>query len=134
MSCKYKDIKPVNVEMTFYEEYNSFFKDLGPIGTAGYKFFDAFKFDHEEKTISFHEDYEHTFEDDTLFKEFQQFVKQEKKTIRNLQKDINAKELQRKCIFFFMKLQENSIFEVSERKYILIYTDMCLDRLIEWSK
>ena len=29
-----------------------------------------------------------------------------------------------------MKLQENSIFEVSERKYILIYTDMCLDRLL----
>jgi hypothetical protein len=134
MSYKYKDIKTVNLEMSFYEEYASFFKDLGPIGTAGYKFFDSFKFDNEEKTISFHEDYEHKFEDGTLFKEFQQFVKQEKKTIRNLQKDINAKELQRKCIFFFIKLQENSIFEVNERKYILIYTDMCLDRLIEWSK
>ena len=116
--------------MSFYEEYSSFFKDLGPVGTAGYKFFDSFKFNYEEKTISFHEDYEHTFENEALFKEFQQFVKQEKKTIRNLQKDINAKELQRKCMFFFMKLQENCIFEVSERKYILIYTDMCLDRLI----
>ena len=117
--------------MTFYEEYNSFFKDLGSVGTAGYKFFDSFKFDNQEKTISFHEDYEHTFEDESLFKEFQNYIKQEKKTIRTLQKDINVKELQRKCIFFFMKLQENGIFEVNERKYILIYTDMCLDRLIE---
>jgi len=113
----------------FQTEYNSFFKELGPVGTAGYKFFDAFKFNYEEKTISFHKDYEHTFDDEALFKEFQQFAKQEKKNIRTLQKDLNAKEVQRKCTFFFMKLQENSIFEVSERKYILIYTDMCLDRL-----
>ena len=33
--------------MTFYEEYNSFFKDLGPVGTAGYKFFDSFKMQKE---------------------------------------------------------------------------------------
>ena len=75
--------------MTFYEEYNSFFKDLGPVGTAGYKFFDAFKFDYEEKTISFHTDYEHTFDDMNLFKEFQNYVKQEKKHIRAVQKDID---------------------------------------------
>ena len=116
--------------MTFYEEYNSFFKDLGPVGTAGYKFFDAFKFDYNEKTITFHTDYEHTFEDDSLFKEFQNYVKQEKKHIRQVQKDIDKKELQRKAMFFFMKLQENGIFEVNERKYILIYTDFCLDRLL----
>lgn len=29
-----------------------------------------------------------------------------------------------------MKIQEHGVFEVSERKYILIYTDMCLDRLM----
>ena len=116
--------------MSFYEEFNSFFKDLGPLGTAGYKFFDAFKFDHEEKSISFHNDYEHVIDDETLFKEFRDYVKQEKKLIRSLQKDIDKKELQRKMIFFFMKLQENGIFEVSERKYILIYTDMCLDRVL----
>ena len=116
--------------MSFYEEFNSFFKDLGPLGTAGYKFFDAFKFDHEEKSISFHKDYEHVIDDETLFKEFRDYVKQEKKLIRSLQKDIDKKELQRKMIFFFMKLQENGIFEVSERKYILIYTDMCLDRVL----
>ena len=116
--------------MSFYEEFNSFFKDLGPLGTAGYKFFDAFKFDHEEKSISFHNDYEHVIDDETLFKEFRDYVKQEKKLIRSLQKDIDKKELQRKMIFFFMKLQENGIFEVSERKYILIYTDMCLDRIL----
>lgn len=116
--------------MSFYDEYNSFFKDLGPLGTAGYKFFDAFKFDHEEKSISFHNDYEHVIDDETLFKEFRDYVKQEKKLIRSLQKDIDKKELQRKMIFFFMKLQENGIFEVSERKYILIYTDMCLDRIL----
>ena len=116
--------------MSFYEEFNSFFKDLGPLGTAGYKFFDAFKFDHEEKSISFHKDYEHVIDDETLFKEFRDYVKQEKKLIRSLQKDIDKKELQRKMMFFFMKLQENGIFEVSERKYILIYTDMCLDRVL----
>ena len=116
--------------MSFYDEYNSFFKELGPVGTASYKFFDAFKFDYEEKTISFHEDYEHTFNDETLFKELQQFVKQEKKTIRNLQKELNAKETKQKMMFFFMKLQENGIFEVPERKYILIYADFCLDRIL----
>ena len=116
--------------MTFYEEYNSFFKDLGPVGTAAYKFFDAFKFDYDEKTISFHEDYEHTFSDENLFKEFQQYVKQEKKLIRTLQKELNAKEVKQKIMFFFIKLQEHSIFEVSERKYILIYADFCLDRIL----
>lgn len=116
--------------MSFNDEFNSFFKDLGPVGTVGYKFFDAFKFNYDEKTISFHKDYEDTIEDESLFKEFQNYVKQEKKLIRNLQKDINQKELQRKCMFFFMKLQENGIFEVSERKYILIYADFCLDRIM----
>lgn len=114
----------------FQNEYNSFFKDLGPVGTAGYKFFDAFKFDSEERTISFHEDYEYIISDIALFKEFQNFVKQEKKTIRILQKELDAKKMKQKCMFFFMKLQENGIFEVSERKYILIYTDFCLDRII----
>jgi hypothetical protein len=116
--------------MAFYEEYNSFFKELGPVGTTGYKFFDAFKFDFEEKTMSVHEDYEHTFTDTSLFKEFQTYAKQEKKLIRSLQKDVDIKELKRKIMFFFMKLQENGIFEVSERKYILIYSDFCLDRIM----
>jgi hypothetical protein len=116
--------------MAFYEEYNSFFKELGPVGTAGYKFFDAFKFDFEEKTISFHEDYVHTFTDTDLYKEFQNYAKQEKKLIRTLQKNVDAKEMKRKVMFFFMKLQENAIFEVSERKYILIYSDFCLDRIM----
>jgi hypothetical protein len=131
---KHKDIKLVNIEMSFigsfYEEYSSFFKDLGPVGTAGYKFFDSFKVDWEEKTISFHNDYEHTFTDESLLKEFRDFIKQEKKTIRTLQKDVNSRELKQKCMFFFMKLQENGIFEVSERKYILIYSDFCLDRIL----
>lgn len=116
--------------MVFYEEYNSFFKDLGEVGTVGYKFFDSFKFDHEEKTISFHEDFEHTIEDEQLFKEFRDFVKQEKRSIRSAQKELDSKELQRKCIFFFMKLQENGIFELKERKYILCYLDICWDRIV----
>jgi len=114
----------------FQIEYNSFFKELGPVGTAGYKFFDSFKVNWEEKTISFHNDYEHSFSDENLLKEFRDFIKQEKKTIRTLQKDINVKELKQKCMFFFMKLQENGVFEVSERKYILVYTDMCLERIM----
>ena len=57
-------------------------------------------------------------------------MKQEKKSIRNLQKNIIKKDLQRKCMFFFMKLQEDGIFEINERKYILVYTDMCLDRIV----
>jgi hypothetical protein len=130
LSIKYKDIKLINIEMSFYEEYNSFFKDLGTVGTAGYKFFDAFKFDFNDKTISFHEDYEHTFSDENLFKEFQAYIKQEKKNIRQQQKDLNVRETKQKMMFFFMKLQENGIFEVSERKYILIYADFCLDRIV----
>ena len=116
--------------MSFYEEYNSFFKDLGSIGTAGYKFFDAFKFDHEEKSISFHHDYEHVIDDESLFKEFQAFIKQEKKNIRQQQKELNVREIKQKMMFFFMKLQEHGIFEVSERKYVLIYADFCLDRIL----
>ena len=117
--------------MSFQEEFDSFFNDLGAVGTAGYKFFDAFKFDSDSNTISYHEDFEHEVEDETLFKMMRDFVKQEKKNIRNLKKEVNGKELQRKCLFFFMKLQENGIFSVNERKYILIYTDFCLDRIIK---
>jgi hypothetical protein len=116
--------------MAFYEEYNDFFKELGPIGTAGYKFFDAFKVDSEKKTISFHKDYEVILEDETLLNEFRNFLKQEKKSIRTLQKECTLKEVKRKMGFFFMKLQENGIFEVSERKYILIYCDFCLENLL----
>jgi len=106
--------------MSFYEEYNSFFKELGPVGTAGYKFFDAFRINAEEKTISFHKDYEAVIEDENLLNEIRNFLKQEKKLIRTLQKDIDKKELD-------MKLQENGIFIPSERKYILIYADFCLE-------
>ena len=116
--------------MSFYEEYTSFFKDLGPIGTAGYKFFDAFKVDSEEKTISFHTDFTTSVEDEELLNEFRSFLKQEKKSIRTLQKDCTLKEIKRKMGFFFTKLQENGIFTISERKYILIYCDFCLDNLM----
>lgn len=116
--------------MSFYEEYTSFFKDLGPIGTAGYKFFDAFRINSEEKTISFHKDFEAVIEDEELLNEFRGYLKQEKKSIRTLQKESTLKEIKRKMGFFFMKLQENGIFEVSERKYILIYCDFCLDNLL----
>ena len=116
--------------MSFYEEYTSFFKDLGPIGTAGYKFFDAFKIDSEEKTISFHTDFTTSVDDEGLLNEFRNFLKQEKKSIRTLQKECTLKEIKRKMGFFFMKLQENGIFTISERKYILIYCDFCLDNLL----
>ena len=115
--------------MSFYEEFTSFFKDLGPIGTAGYKFFDAFKIDSDEKTISFHKDYKAIIEDEALLKEFRDYLKQEKKSIRTLQKECTMKEVKRKMGFFFMKLQENGVFEIAERKYILIYCDFCLDTL-----
>ena len=116
--------------MSFYEEYTSFFKDLGPIGTAGYKFFDAFKVDSEEKTISFHTDFTTSVEDEELLNEFRSFLKQEKKSIRTLQKECTLKEIKRKMGFFFTKLQENGIFTISERKYILLYCDFCLDNLL----
>jgi hypothetical protein len=114
----------------FQIEYNSFFKDLGPVGTAGYKFFDSFKVNWEEKTISFHNDYVHVIDDESLFKEFQAYIKQEKKNIRQQQKELNVREIKQKMMFFFMKLQEHGIFEVSERKYVLIYADFCLDRIL----
>jgi hypothetical protein len=115
--------------MTLYDEFNDFFKELGPLGTASFKFFDGFKFNNETKTISFHKDFEYTLEDE-LFEQLRIYVKQEKATIRKLQKDLDLKQTKRKMLFFFMKLQENGIFEVAERKYILIYTDFCLDATI----
>lgn len=115
--------------MTLYEEFNDFYRELGPVGTASYKFFDGFKFNNEEKTISFHTDFEYVVEDE-LFDELRQYVKQEKATIRKLQKELDVKLVKRKMTFFFIKLQENGIFTVAERKYILIYTDFCLDNLI----
>ena len=114
--------------MSLYDEFNDFFKELGPLGTYAYKFFDGFKFNSDTKTIYFHTDFEYTLEED-LFEQLRNYVKQEKNTIRKLQKELEAKQTKRKMSFFFIKLQENGIFSVTERKYILIYTDFCLDNL-----
>ena len=116
--------------MSFYEEFTSFFKDLGPVGTAGYKFFDAFRINTDEKTISFHKDYTAIIDDTTLLNEFRNYIKQEKKSIRTLQKDCSLSAMKRKMGWFFVKLQENGVFTVGERKYILIYCDFCLDHLL----
>ena len=115
--------------MTLYDEFNDFFKELGPLGTASYKFFDGFKFNNESKTISFHKDFEDTVEEE-LFDDLRSYVKQEKSSIRKLQKELDVKQVKRKMSFFFIKLQEHGIFSVAERKYILIYTDFCLDNLV----
>jgi hypothetical protein len=115
--------------MSLYDEFNDFFKELGPVGTYSFKFFDGFKFNSEDKTIKFHTDFEDTL-DDELFEQLRSYVKQEKSTIRKLQKDLDLKQTKRKMSFFFMKLQENGVFSLAERKYILIYTDFCLENLV----
>jgi hypothetical protein len=110
-------------------EYNDFFNELGALGTASYKFFDSFKFDSEETTIKFHTDFEYTL-DEELFEKLRTYVKHEKSAIRKQQKKLDVSDVKQKMMFFFIKLQEYGVFSVSERKYILIYTDFCLDRLV----
>jgi hypothetical protein len=114
--------------MSLYEEFDEFYNEIGPRGTAAYKFFDSFKFNKEEKTISFHKDFVHTL-DDLLFEDLRSYIKQEKSTITKLKKSMDIKMTKYKMAFFFIKLQELGIFTTRERQYIMIYSDFSLDIL-----
>ena len=102
------------------EEFQSFFSELGPVATAGYKFFNSFKFKKEEGTIAFYKDFQ-VFVDDNTFKDLLAYVKEEKKRLIEDKKKVTIASVRQRVIFFIVKLHELTVFTFSDRKYLFFF-------------
>jgi hypothetical protein len=111
------------------EEFQSFFNELGPNATAGYKFFAAFKIKLDDNTIHFYKDFQGTANPDIL-KELRAYIKDEKVRLTEGKHNITLRSVRQRVIFFLTKLTEHSIFSLNDRKYLFFYWQTLDDLLI----
>jgi len=111
------------------EEFRSFFDELGPTATAGYKFFNSFKIKLEEETIYFYKDFNSTVELEIL-KDLKTYIKDEKARLTEGKKKITISSVRQRVIFFITKLHELSVFDFNDRKYLFFYWQTLDDLLI----
>ena len=102
------------------EEFKSFFDELGATATAGYKFFNSFKFKEQEGTIAFYKDFQ-VFIDDETFKILRTYIREEKARLIEGKKKITVASVRQRVIFFIVKLHELHVFTFSDRKYLFFY-------------
>lgn len=109
------------------EEFDSFINILGPVATAGYKFFSAFKI--KDDVIEFYKDFKATASFDVL-KELRSYIKAEKLRCTEEKKSSSVSSVRQRVIFFLIKLNEHGIFSLNDRKYLLFYwqtlDDLCI--------
>ena len=110
------------------EEFQSFFDELGPTATAGFKFFAAFKVKLDDNTIHFYKDFQGTANPEIL-KDLRAYIKDEKARLVDGKKTINNTSVRQRVIFFLTKLTEHSVFSLNDRKYLFFYWQT-LDDLI----
>ena len=110
-------------------EFQSFFTELGPIATAGFKFFNSFKIKTEEGIIAFYKDFQVALEQDTL-KDLRVYIKEEKTRLIEGKKRITRDSVRQRVIFFIVKLHELHVFTFSDRKYLFFYWQTLDDLLI----
>ena len=111
------------------DEFQSFFEELGPVATAGYKFFNSFKIKIDEGTIYFYKDFKDTVDADIL-KDLKSYIKDEKTRLTENKKKISAISVRQRVIFFITKLHELSVFAFNDRKYLFFYWQTLDDLLI----
>lgn len=121
------------------DEFKSFFDELGPVATAGYKFFNAFKIKINETsddntslnegTIHFYKDFKDTVASDIL-KDLKSYIKDEKARLTEGKKKITVSSVRQRVIFFITKIHELSIFAFNDRKYLFFYWQTLDDLLI----
>jgi hypothetical protein len=109
------------------EEFQSFFNELGPYATAGYKFFNAFKV--KDTKILFYKDFE-AIVDDEVLKDLRLYIKDEKKRLTDLKKTVPIQSVRQRVIFFITKLHELNVFTLSDRKYIFFFWQTLDDLLV----
>jgi|GEM_PF-3625010 hypothetical protein len=111
------------------EEFDSFFNELGPVATAGYKFFSAFKVKTDEGVIEFYKDFQGTVSSEIL-KELRSYIKEEKARLTEGKKTITIRSVRQRVIFFLTKLHEHTIFSLNHRKYLFFFWQTLDDLLI----
>ena len=111
------------------EEFQSFFTELGPNATAGFKFFAAFKVKTDECAIHFFKDFQGTTQPEIL-KDLRSYIKDEKARLVEGKKTITNISVRQRVIFFLTKLTEHSVFSLNDLKYLFFYWQTLDDLLI----
>ena len=118
---------------TIHQEYEEGFGTLGDIGTVFYKFFSLFsaKLFAERVEVRFGP----SIMDDELPRDivqtFREYLKEQKEWIREQGKTVKKKEAIRRMWWVVEKMIEFGIFTSSDQKTVMIWLDICLDRVTE---
>ena len=114
-----------------HQEYQEGFDTLGDVGVVFYKFFSLFatRLHPDRVEVRFGPN----ILDDELPREvvqkFREYLKEQKEWIREQGKRVNPKEAVRRMWWVVEKMIEFGIFTSSEQKTVMIWLDICLDRL-----
>lgn len=116
-----------------HQEYQEGFDALGDIGTVFYKFFSLFsaKLYSDRAEIRFGPNIVDEELPRDVVQKFREYLKEQKEWIREQGKKASKKEAIRRLWWVVEKMIEFGIFSSSEQKTVMIWLDICLDRVTE---
>jgi hypothetical protein len=121
--------------MSLQEEYDDFFGGLGAIGTAYYKFITMFRVEVDDASASATINFGKSAIDEELNievgKRLRIWLKEQKRWINTEKKAVPATLCKRRMWFFVSKLLEEGIFSGSQQSRIIVWMDICCDRMGE---
>jgi len=121
--------------LSFSDEYDAIFQELGDIGAAFWKFFGMFKIqteveDSNVKGVSFGKVGIWTAGTDDQLKELKTYWKDQRKWIKKEGLHANMAECRRRMWFFVSRILEWDMFHVNIRREIYWWFDTCEERMV----
>ena len=114
------------------EEYREGLEALGEHGMVFYKFLSLFRVRIKGEDVSVRFGHNCVDEDDLRLEEVQQFktyIQEQRDWIKETGKKADTRELQRRMWWVVEKMIEFGFFTSSDQKTVMIWLDICLNRL-----
>lgn len=108
-----------------HQEYEEGFDTLGPQGAVFFKFFSLFSA--KEDTVKFGRNIIDDEVEPKVVAELRAYLKEQKEWIREERRPHH--ELSRRMWWIVEKIIEYGIFSSSDQKHVMIWLDICLDRI-----
>jgi hypothetical protein len=116
-----------------HQEYEEGFDTLGDIGTVFYKFFSLFsaRLFADRVEVRFGPNISDEELSRDVVQKFREYLKEQKEWIREQGRKVNKKQAIHRMWWVVEKMIEFGIFSSSEQKTVMIWLDICLDRVTE---
>ena len=114
------------MDSAIHREYVEGFDTLGPQGAVFFKFFSLFSA--KEDTVKFGRNIMDDEIDQKVVSEIRFYIKQQREWIREERRP--AHEMRRRMWCIVEKIIEYGLFSSSDQKHVMIWIDICLDKIV----